>query len=80
MLNLESAWILPVVENLAAQDVSSHAPDALPPLLRQPLMTHQLSIKVGYFIGAVMDVSLLDFGGSALHEEAVMVRVCFAEI
>ena len=80
MLNLESAWIMPVVENLAAQDMSSYAPDALPPLLRQPLMTHQLSIKVGYFVGAMMDVSLLDFRRSALHEEAVMVRVCFAKI
>jgi hypothetical protein len=43
-------------------------------------MANQLSVKVGHFIGAVVDVRFLHFGRSALYEQNVVVGVRFAEI
>ena len=56
MLNHVARCVPPVVEDLAAQDVASHAPDALVTLVCQPLVSKLLRIEIMDLKRAVMDV------------------------
>jgi hypothetical protein len=48
----------PVIEDLGAENVSSHAPDKVITLLSQPLVAKGLDIKVMYLKTRVVDVVL----------------------
>lgn len=80
MLNLEAAIVLPVVENLTAQNMSSHVPDTLPTLFCKPLVINQLCVKVFDLIRGVMQVRFLHLRRRTLHEENVVISVLVATI
>ncbi|KAJ5873379.1 uncharacterized protein N7473_013252 [Penicillium subrubescens] len=73
VLNFKATAVVPVVKNLATQDMTPHPPDGLPPLLCKVLMTHQLLIKIGNLERAVVKVRLADVWGCPLEEQAMMV-------
>ena len=50
--------ILPVIEDLGAQDVPPDAPDEIVVLLTQPLVSQRLDVKVMDFEARVMDMVL----------------------
>lgn len=80
MLNLETAVVLPVVENLTAQDMSSNAPDTFPTFFGKPLMSNQLRVKVFDLVRGVVQVCLLHLGRCPLHEEDVVICVLVAAV
>lgn len=71
MLDHEAARVPPVVEDLAAQNMSSDAPDALVALLREPLVAQVLRVDVVHLEAAVVHVR----AGRAVDEEGVVVDV-----
>ncbi len=80
VLDLETAGVRPVVKDLAAQHVAANTPNAMPPLLGEPLVAEQLRVEVGHLEGRVVAERLFHVGLGALHEEAVMVGELLAEI
>lgn len=71
-----SRCVPPVIENLGAQDMSSHTPYTLVSLFGQPLVTQLLGIKVMHLERAVMHVR----SGIGAYEETVMVNKLGASI
>lgn len=77
MLHNITSGIPPVIKDLRAQDMSTHAPGQLVPLLRQPLMAQLLGVKVVHLKGAVVYVSTRGIGA---EEDAVVVHEDVAEV
>jgi len=80
MLDFETTVVLPVVEYLAPQNVSSYSPNTLPALLGKPLMTDQLCVKIFDLERGVMQVRLLHLRWRTLHEEDVVICVLIATV
>ena len=76
MLNHESRWIPPVIEQLRPKDMPSDTPDRLVAFLLQPLVAEVLCVEIMDFEGAVVDVRC--FG--LVQEEAMVVYVFGASV
>ena len=79
MLDFESARVLPVVEDLGSKHMPANTPHSLVALVRKPLMSNQLCIKVFHFVRRVVDIRLGVWLRS-LKEETVVVRVLGAQV
>ncbi len=58
----------------------SNTPNTRPTFPSEPFVANELSVEVGDFKGAVVEICLFDFRWSALHEEDMVVGICLAEI
>src|SRR6266404_5750314 len=62
VLDRVAEGILPVVEDLAADDVAADAPEVPPALRRQPFMAERLIVEIVNLEGGVVEMRLLPFG------------------
>lgn len=76
MLHHISRRVPPIIKDLAPKNMPPNTPDALIPLLSQPLVPHVLGIVVVDLKGAVVDVR----GLAGRHEEGVVVDVRLAAV
>lgn len=67
---------VPVIEDLAAQDMPADTPAVLVPLLPQPVVAKELGVEVVRLKRRVVDVTL----GALEHEEAVVVHEFLATV
>ena len=76
MLNHIPRRIPPIVEKLASQDMPPHAPDALIPFLRQPLVPQALRVEVVHFERTMVYMRC----GIRRQEDSVVIRIPLAQI
>lgn len=76
----ELVCVPPIVEDLAAQNVPSKAPNGLVALLCQPVMTHCLRVDVMNLETAVMGVRYCMAWWQCHHEHTVVVHQLFASL
>jgi hypothetical protein len=67
---------LPIIKDLAAEHVASHAPAVLVTLFSQPVMAEHLGVKVVRLIRRVVYVEL----GPLVKEEAVVIHLFRATV
>ena len=76
MFDHEPMHIIPIIENLTSQDMSSNTPRQLVSLLLKPLMSKKLRIEIVDFKGAMMDM----YGRLLLNEKRMMINKVFPAI
>ncbi len=79
MLDHEAVDVPPIIENLAAQDMTPDAPDGGVLLLGEPLVSQGLRVEVVHLKARVVDV-LLDARGKRRHEKRVVVDQVLAAV
>jgi hypothetical protein len=79
LLNLETARIMPIIEDVTSQDTTANTPYTVPAFASKLLVAHHLLIIVIDFVAGVMEIGVIVRRGAS-EKHAMMTGICGAMI